>query len=254
MLVVAGQELRDLWVAGRGLPLAIGFSVLVGVITYLSATNETINFLEQHEAVSLTLQVGVAVGALLSLLVAADAISGERERGTLERVLVTPVARRDLVAGQLLAALSLWGAAAALTVPYVWFLGHGVGAVGDALGTGIPVGTVLALALSSFGLIVSGLASSNRVSLSVCLFVLLAVFAPTLLPSGAQQGWAGETLLRINPVTAGEHYLGKVVVDRHDWTQDASWLISPAVAAVVLTVVALAFAPRLVALRGGAQT
>jgi ABC-2 type transport system permease protein len=252
MWVVARQELRDLWLAGRGLPLAFGFSVLVSVITYLGATNQAINFLEQREAVNLTLQVAVAVGGLLGLLVAADAISGERERGTLESLLLTPVPRRYLVSGKLLAALSLWLVALVLTVPYVWFLGHGVGAVGDAVATGLVVGTLLAISLTAFGIVVSALAASNRLSLSVSLFVLLAVFAPTLLPSGAQQGWAGELLLRVNPMTAGEHFISKVVINNHDWTQEASWLVSPIAAAVGLATIAILVVPRFLTLRGGA--
>jgi ABC-2 type transport system permease protein len=202
--------------------------------------------------VNLTLQVAVGVGALLALLGAADAISGDRERGTLESLLLTPMPRASLVSGKLLAALSLWVGAMVITVPYVWFLARNVGAAGEALGTGLVAGTLLALALTSFGMVVSALARSNRVSLSVSLFVLLALFAPTQLPMGAQQGWAGELLLRVNPVTAALHYIGKVVVDQHAWTRDLSWLVSPLVGAAVLTVVAVAVAPRFVTLRGGA--
>src|SRR2546430_12393559 len=57
-------------------------------------------------------------------------------------------------------------------------------------------------------------AGSNRISLSVSLFALLALFAPTQFPTSAQQGWAGDLFLRANPLTAGEHYVGKIVVDR----------------------------------------
>src|SRR5256885_181025 len=125
--VVAGQELRDLWVGGRGLVLSFAFSVLLSVIAYLVATNRALNFLEQRETVNLTLQVAVAVGALLTLLTAADSVSGERERGTFESLLLTPVSKFDLTAGKLAGALSLWFAAFVVTIPYVWFLGHGVG-------------------------------------------------------------------------------------------------------------------------------
>ena len=59
---VAGQELRDLWLGGRGLLLLLAFSVLVSVITYLGATSEGINFLEKRETVNLTLQVAVMFG------------------------------------------------------------------------------------------------------------------------------------------------------------------------------------------------
>jgi ABC-2 type transport system permease protein len=52
-------------------------------------------------------------------------------------------------------------------------------------------------------------------------------------------------LLRIDPITAGEHYVGKIVVDGRGWTEDVSWLLSPMIAAVVLTTVALAAGSRL---------
>jgi len=246
-VVVARQELRDLWLAGRGLPLMLAFTLLLSVVTWLTAANQALNFLEQHEAVSLTLQVTVAVGALLALLVAADAFSGERERGTLESLLLTPVPRWELALGKLLAAASAWVAAFVLAIPYLWVLGHGVGATGRAVAAGAIVGTLLAVAMTGFAIAVSALARSNRLSLSVSLLVLLALFAPTQFPTGARQGWAGELLQRVNPITAANHYIGNLIVDGHAWTRDLAWLISPAVAAALLVVVALALAPRVVA-------
>jgi ABC-2 type transport system permease protein len=242
---VLEQEFRDLWVGGRGLALSVAFSILMSVVAYLVATNRGLNFLEHRETVNLTLQVAVAVGALLTLLAAADAVSGERERGTLESLLLSPASRLGLTGGKLLAALSLWAAAFAITVPYIWFLGRGVGVVGDSLVTGAVVGTLLALSLASLGVLISVFAASNRVSLSLSLFVLLALFVPTQLPSGAQKGWLGEGLLRIDPITAGEHYVGRIVVDGRGWTEDISWLLSPGIAAVILTAVALVAGSRL---------
>ena len=250
-VIVARQELRGLWIGGRGLPLALAFSILLSLVTYLAASNQSLNFLEVHEAVNLVLQVGVAVGAILTLLTAADAISGERERGTLEILLLTPAPRRNLILGKLLAALSVWVVLLAISVPYLWFLGRNVSAVGDALGAGATVGTVVALSLAALGIVISVLASTNRLSLSVSLFVLLALFAPTQFPTGAQSGWFGDFLLRVNPVSAALHWMGKVVVDGHSWSQDADWLISPVAAAVLLTAIALLAAPRWIRLRGG---
>jgi ABC-2 type transport system permease protein len=249
--VVAGQELRDLWLGGRALLMILGFSVLLSVIAYLTATNTALNFLEQRESVSLTLQVAIGVGSLLALLVAADTFSGERERGTLESLLLTPASRLEITGGKLLAALSLWFGAFLVTIPYVWFLGRGVGVTGDALLTGFVVGTLLAIFLASLGLVISVFAGSNRVSLSLSLLILLALFAPTQLPAGAQKGW-GETLLYFIPVTAGERYVSRIVVDGHPWDQDITWLISSIVAAVVFAALALVVGSRFVRLKGGA--
>jgi ABC-2 type transport system permease protein len=252
MRVVTVQELRDLWLGGRGLVLGVAFSLLLSVIAYLVATNRALNFLEHRETVNLTLQVAIAVGALLALLAAADTVSGERERGTLESLLLTPVSRLEITTGKLLVALSLWLAAYVITIPYVWFLGRGVGLVGDALGTGAVVGTLLAVFVASLGVLISVLSASNRVSFSLSLLVLLALFVPTQLPSSAQHGWAGDLLLRMNPLTAGEHYVGKIVTDGHPWSQDVSWLLSPLIASVVFAGAALVVGSRFTRLRGGA--
>jgi ABC-2 type transport system permease protein len=249
--IVLEQELRDLWIGGRGLPITFAFSLLLSVMAYLTATNSVLNFLEQREAVNLTLQVGIAVGALLALLVAADAVSGERERGTLESLLLTPVSRLGLTLGKLGAALSLWVAALLVTAPYIWFLGRGVGIVGYALASGLVVGTLLAIFLAALGMLVSVFTSSNRVSLSLSLFGLVALFAPTQLPSGAQQGRIGDLLLRVNPMTAGEHYVGKILVDGHGWRADVGWLVSPVAAAVLFVAVACVVGARSLRLSGG---
>jgi ABC-2 type transport system permease protein len=243
--VVTEQELRDLWLAGRGLPLMLAFTVLVSVNSYLVASNQALNFLEQRESVSLTLQVTVAVGGLLVLLGAADAVTGERERGTLETLLLTPASRQGLVVGKMLAALSLWLGAFVLTLPYVWFLGRGVGVVAIAVVSGLLVGTLLALFLVGYGLAVSLIARSNRLSLAVALFILLALYAPTQMPTAAQNGWAGELLLRIDPFTAALHFLSKVIIDGHSMGQEAGWLIGPLTAGILGPVAVVVLAARL---------
>lgn len=248
--VVAEQELRDLWLGGRGLLLGLAFSLLLSVLSYLVATNRALNFLEQRESVNLVLQVAIAVGALLALVAAADAISGERERGSLESLLLAPVSRLQLTGGKLLGALSLWLAAFVITIPYVWFLGRGIGIVGRALAVGLVVGTLLAVFLVSLAVLVSIFAGSNRASLSLSLFFLLALFAPTQFPTGAQQSWAGDLFQRANPLTAGEHYVGKIVVDGHTWSEDVSWLTSPIIAALVFAALAAIAGARFVRLNG----
>ncbi|HEV8565486.1 MAG TPA: ABC transporter permease subunit [Actinoplanes sp.] len=248
--VVAAQESRDLWLGGRGLVLVFAVSVLLSVVTYMAATNQVLNFLEQREAVNLTLQIAVAVGVLVTLVVCADGISGERERGTLESLLLTPVPRRAIVVGKAAAALSLWFAVFVVSIPYVWVLGRGVSLVASALLLGLLVGTLLAAALAAIGLLISAVSGSNKASLSVSLFLLLALFAPTQLPGGPK-GWFGEVLLRVNPVASALHYIGAVLVNGHGWTRDLSYLASP-LAAVVIAGGALVLAgPRIVRLTGG---
>jgi len=246
--VVAGQECRDLWLSGRGPLLLFAFGVLLSVFTYLAATNQAINFLEQREAVNVTLQIAIAVGTLVTLAVSADALSGERERSTLESLLLAPVSRRAVALGKLVAALTLWLAAFVVSVPYIWVLGRGVSVVGEALLLGFAVGTLLAIGLAALGLLISARSSSNRVSLSVSFFLLLALFAPTQMPGGLPKGWFGDVLAKVNPVGAGLHYTTAVLVNGRGWTRDLPYLVSPLLLAVLAGGALLLFSDRIVRL------
>jgi len=250
--IVLGRELRDLWLAGRGLVLMLAFTILLGVTTYLVATNQALNFLEQREAVNLTLQVAVAVGGLLVLLAAADAVSGERERGTLESLLLAPVSRRSIVLGKALAALSLWLVAFACTVAYVVQLGRDVSVASSGLTAGLLVGTILAVFLAALGVLVSMLARTNRLSLSASLFVLLALYAPTQMPTSTQQGWFGDALLHVDPFTAGLQLLSNVVVSGQTLGDQGEWLVWPLVVAAATSVAAVLAGGRL-SLDGGGR-
>ena len=46
--------------------------ILLSAVTYLTSTNQALNFLEQRESVNLVLQLAVAVGVLVTLVVSAD--------------------------------------------------------------------------------------------------------------------------------------------------------------------------------------
>ena len=244
-LVVAQRELKDLWLSGRGLPLMLAYTALLSVTTYLVASNEELNFLEQRESVTLTLQIAVAIGSLLVLLAAADGISGERERGTLESMLLSPAPRSSLTIGKGIAAFSLWVAAWIVSIPYLWYLGRGSNTVMEAVLTGLLVGSLLALFLAGYGLLVSSLAQSNRTSLSVGLFTLLALYAPTQLPTGLQKSWVGSLLWRADPFTAGLRYLNDVVLRGHPPGRDAEWLIGPVTLAIAASLAAVVLSHRI---------
>ena len=244
-LVLVEKELRDLWLSGRGLVFLVAHSALLSGITYLIATNQELNFLEQREAVSLLVQVTVAVGGLLVVLTSADAVSGERERGTLESLLLTPASRRWIVAADGVAAMSLWLAAYLLALPYLWWVGRDVGTFGSAAVGTFVTGTLLALVVTALGLLVSTFSQSNGVSVGLTFLVLLALYAPTRLPAEAARGWVGDLLLRLDPFSAGLTYLDRLLIGAHPLGQDASLLVVPAILAVVLPALALAAAGRL---------
>ena len=117
--IVLSRELVDLWIGGKALYLILAFSILLGIETYVLATNFELSLFTPKEMVLETLKTAIQVSLFIGLVIGADTISGERERATLESLLLTPVDRRQIILGKFLGALSAWPVAMAITIPFM---------------------------------------------------------------------------------------------------------------------------------------
>ena len=131
--IVFTRELRELWLGGKALTLVLIYTVLLGIYSYLFASNAELNLLPVQEVVLEIVKAAIFVGLFICLIIAADSVSGERERATLEGLLLTPVSRRQIVVGKYLAALSPWPVTIAIAIPYWVLLSHGDPSLRSAL-------------------------------------------------------------------------------------------------------------------------
>lgn len=249
--VIALRELADLWIGGRALIFLILFSVLLGVMAFLLATNNELSLIPPKEMVFLTLQVTIAVGLFIGIIIGADSISGERERATMETLLLAPMSRRQIVVGKFIAAVSPWPVALAIATPYLALLSPNMTVLGLVLLWGTLLGSLLVSAFTGFGVLVSLWSNSNRSSLFVSLGVYVLFVIPTQFPGGAQRGAVGILIKRLNPLEASIQFLEKIIVNNRTPQEMVGWLLIPVLFAVV--VLALLFwhaSPRL-ALEGG---
>jgi ABC-2 type transport system permease protein len=235
--VVFGREFLDLWIGGRALTLLLLYSLLMGIHTYVFASNSELSLIPPKEMVYETLKTAIAVSIFIGLIIGADSLSGERERGTLEALLLTPTSRRQLVVGKFLAALSPWPFALAMTAPHMAVLAQGDEVFRQALLAGAVLGSLLVPAYVGVGMLVSFWSASNKVSYFASLGIYVLFLIPAQLPGRAQVGPMGKLLEWLNPMAATSSFLSKTLVNNHQWALGdyGYWLTSPVVfAALVL--------------------
>jgi ABC-2 type transport system permease protein len=251
--IVMRKELHELWVGGKALTLLLVYTILLGVLTWVLASNSELSLIPPKEMVYETLKAALAVGVFIGVIIGADSISGERERSTLEGLLLTPTSRRQIITGKFLAAASPWPAAFLVALPYIWLLAQGDEAFGQAVLWGAVFGTILTPAFTAMGMFVSYWCNSNRTSLFVGLGVYLFFVLPTQLPGSAQTGTAGRFLQWVNPMQAPDFFLEKILVNNRTLGELWTWIIVPAAFAVInLALIFLYAGPGLRLEAGGA--
>lgn len=212
MLTIARKELAD---ALRNHWLQ-GYAVLIGVLGLVLALTSA------HSASGLGMQtfgrttasltnLCLLLAPLVALALGAGAIAGERERGTLERLLAQPLSRSQLLLGKALGlAVSLLGATAIGFVPAAVVI---VGAAGPGVLASFAIFPVLAAlvicALLGVGLLVSIYSRNGGQALARALFlwfVLVLLYdlmvMGTTLTTGLRPAVLA-LLLLANPVSAG---------------------------------------------------
>jgi ABC-type transport system involved in multi-copper enzyme maturation permease subunit len=252
--VVFRRELRDLWVGGRALHLTLLYTILLSIYSYVMARDSVFSLIPPQEMVYETLKAAIVASVFVGLIMGADSLSGERERATLEGLLLTPTSRRQIVVGKFLAAVSPWPAAILISLPYLKVLSQGDAVFGQAMLWGAVVGSVLALAFTALGMFVSFWCNNNKTSLFVGLCLYLFFELPTQLPAHAQGGVMGLFFQWVNPLAAPRVFLASMLVN--NWTLDRAWdwLLSPVVFAVLVFCLLFWYASPGLRLEGGKAT
>jgi ABC-2 type transport system permease protein len=235
--LVFKKELRDLWIGGRALNLTIAYTVLLGGYAYWMARDSSVSLIPPKEMVFELLKAELLAGIFMGLIIGADSLSGERERATLEGLLLTPTSRRQLVVAKFLAACSTWPVALLVTVPYFKVLSQGDEVFGQAVLWGSAFGTVLTPGFTALGMLVSARSNSNKTSMFVSLALFLLFVLPTQLPGNAQGGFIGLLGQAVNPLGAYRYFLAKILVNNA--TPEQVWLYALAPAAFGVLVIGL---------------
>jgi ABC-type transport system involved in cytochrome c biogenesis permease component len=234
-LLVFKRELVDLWIGGKAFNLVLIYSILLGGMVYIYSFNTELSLIPPKEATYEMLKNAMAVAMFVGLIIGADSFSGERDRATLESLLLTPANRRQIIMGKFLAAFSIWPAAYVIAIPYLYVLAQGDSVLAPALFWGAVTGTILVVGYTAVGMLVSFWSGTNKVSYFIALGIYAALLIPAELP-GTSSGAAGQFLQWVNPMAAVNHFLSKHLVNYRTFAEFGSWLIT----AVVLAVVSMA--------------
>lgn len=249
--VVMFTGLQQFWLSWKGPLLLLIFSLFLSANVFLLAHDPENNVLSQAKMANFILELIILSGSALALMLGANAFSGERDRQTLESLLLTPTPRGQLALGKLLVVLSLWLGMVPIAIPYIVLMTDGTGAMAEALLVLIILGTCIAGLSAGIGVICSSFAPTNIISFSVSFAVMALLTIPTQLPGSVQNLSGVNWFIVVNPVTAVAKYRTAVVLKGEAWTDSLSLWISPVVSVLLIMGVATYLLNKYLSLQGG---
>lgn len=224
---VTAEELKSLWLRGWGPWVILGVSAVLSVAAVAMAYTSRINLLDALEGMTVLVKITLGVGLALSLFAAADSISGERDRASLESCLLTPIDGRSLVFGKAFVAWTWWASVFLVSIPYLWILGSGLGMRARGVVVSLLAGIVLSVLLVIWGSLFSLRSSSSTSSVGAAVIIVLVLAVPGQIPGAVFRGPLGTAVKAIDPVTAALEFVDRVLVAEVSFGEAFPWLISP---------------------------
>lgn len=213
ILLIARKESGEVLGSGRGLGWLLALSVVLSVLGLLLVSNTELSLLDNAQVVYLVMGTVTALGALLAIVLGSDAIAGERERGSLIPLLLTPINSTDIVLGKMGAQGLAWTAMYLLSLPYVWAVGSSGQNLAQAVVYLALLGTPVVLGFGFYAMGLSARLGSVRSALLISLVTLMLAASPLLLGPSLRQSAVGKAFDAVNPFSAALNTFDSVVVD-----------------------------------------
>jgi ABC-type Na+ efflux pump permease subunit len=197
----------------RGMALILVDSVVLSAFAVLLVSNRELSLLDNAQAVYMMSGVVAALAALLAVMRGSDGFAGERERQTLETLLIAPVRAAEVLAAKMTSILLLWLIIFSLAAPYLWVVGGTGRITAVAMGYLFLVGTLLVVFFGAMMLALSARAKSLKGVLSGGLSIFLLLGSPIVLGPSLRQTAIGRFMDLANPFANALNVLDSAVID-----------------------------------------
>jgi len=207
------REIKGTFYSWKGAAWIVACSVVFSCVSYLLLTDKELSLLDQGEMLFMLTEVIIVLGLILSTVTASTILSGEREAGTLETLLLTPVSPLRIAAEKVFSVFALWLILFTVSLPYIIVVASGTGLTAPAIFYTGLYGSVLVLGISLVSVTISAIANS-KTSLLSSLTLVLVLLAPALFfATSLKNNSFGIAIERINPVSQAFNSLDNVLVD-----------------------------------------
>jgi ABC-2 type transport system permease protein len=200
-------------ISPRGAALYLVGCGVLSVFSLLLVSNTELSLLDNAQAVYMMSSIIIALALMIAVIRGSDGFAGERERETLETLLITPVSPAEVAIAKLMGLLFSWLVLFIISIPYLWAVGSKGQNLISALQYLFISGTLLVVIFGGFTLAISSRMRTFKGAMSIGLTVFLLSGSPILLGPSLRQSTVGRFIDLLNPFANALNMLDSVIVD-----------------------------------------
>jgi ABC-type transport system involved in multi-copper enzyme maturation permease subunit len=210
--LVKKEFMEDL-VATRGSIFLLIAAVVLSVFSVLLVSNTELSLLDNAQSVYMMSGIIMALASLIAVIRGSDGFAGERERETLEPLMLTPVTGHRMALAKLIGILFSWFILFTLSIPYLWAVGSTGQNLLPAIEYLFTMGTLMVVIFGGLALALSAKARNFKSALSVGLTIFLVAGSPVILGPSLRQSAVGRAIDLLNPFAGALNTLDSVIID-----------------------------------------
>jgi ABC-type transport system involved in multi-copper enzyme maturation permease subunit len=222
-------------ISPRGAALYLVGCGVLSVFSLLLVSNTELSLLDNAQAVYMMSSIIIALALLIAVIRGSDGFAGERERETLETLLITPVSPAEVAIAKLMGLIFSWLVLFVISIPYLWAVGSTGQNLISALQYLFISGTLLVVIFGGFTLAISARMRTFKGTMSIGLTAFLLSGSPILLGPSLRQSTVGRFIDLLNPFANALNMLDSVIVD----SLGVLFQITPLVILISYTVAAM---------------
>ena len=196
------KEIREHVFSRKGVWIFFAISILFSGLTYSFISVKELSLLAQVEVNMTFMKALIGISILVSIILGSTMVSGEKEQGTLESLLLTPLSKVKIILSKVVGILVFWLIISVISIPYFYALTYGTNMLLTILSYLYLIGLPLVISFSLLSLAFSTWISSskNATLLSIVLFLVTAI--PMFLSTTMKKSGFAHLVDSLSPVSA----------------------------------------------------
>lgn len=244
------KETKEHIFSRKGIAFLFVVSLLMSILSFSFISVKELSLLDQPTVIMTALKLLLGINILISMVIGSTMIAGEKEKGTLESLLLTPLTKRKIIFGKLIAILIFWLMVTLVSMPYLFVLAYQANLFPTILIYLYGIGTVLIISFSSIALIFSTILVSTKNAMILAIMTFLITAIPMFLSTTMKKSGLAKVISENSPVSASMKAMKDIFITQLGFSQVSVELIPVFVFFLITIFIAFMIAKKVDFLRG----